>query len=301
MSKIAAVINNYNYAAFVAESIESVLNQTILPDEIIVIDDGSTDDSLRLIRQFGDKIRLISKPNQGQLSCFYKALEASDADYFFLLDADDAWAADHVETAIEAFRSEMDPDCVFANCELFGSDIGEHPLNKVNCEVFLERSRELTLSGLLFVGMPTSACAFKTCVIRKVLAHFQDTVEEFRTCADDALVYGTSLLGNSKLFTGKSTTLYRTHESNCFFNSRRSPEARKKSAKRRGLIIEKLIFKRPNQTEAVEKALEEYVSNSNTELYNSFYKRGLKNMEISRIHYEITKLRFILSQFKMKR
>lgn len=299
MAKIAAVINNFNYANFVGQSIQSALDQTVQPDEIIVVDDGSTDNSLQVIGEFKNKIRLITKPNAGQLSCFFEALDASGADYFFLLDADDTWTPDHIESGIRAFRAENNPDCVFANCELFGNHSGEHPLNKVDCEVFLKQSRQLTLSGLLFVGMPTSACAFKRYALEDVLSRFHDTMAVFKTCGDEVLVYGTSLLGYSKFFTGKSTTLYRTHGTNLFFNSRRSPSTRIRCNERRDLILKKLHLESITDSSAIVDLLQEYTNNSNTRLYKMFYKRSLRHLEVSRIRYEIGKLHFTLRSFKI--
>jgi glycosyltransferase involved in cell wall biosynthesis len=86
---IAAIVPNYNYAAFLPKAIDSLLGQTIPFDEIIVVDDGSTDNSLAVIATYGDKIRGIAKANGGQLSCCLLGLRMSRSDYIYVLDADD--------------------------------------------------------------------------------------------------------------------------------------------------------------------------------------------------------------------
>lgn len=95
---IAALIVNYNYGNFVGQAIRSVLDQTEKFADVVVIDDGSTDDSLDVIRLFGDSVRLIEKVNGGPLSAVFEALPELDYDYVYVLDADDAAAPDLVST-----------------------------------------------------------------------------------------------------------------------------------------------------------------------------------------------------------
>src|SRR4051812_50080614 len=63
---VAVVIDNYNYARYVAEAVRSALGQTLPPAEVIVVDDGSTDASREVIATFGDAVRAVSKDNGGQ-------------------------------------------------------------------------------------------------------------------------------------------------------------------------------------------------------------------------------------------
>jgi glycosyltransferase involved in cell wall biosynthesis len=86
---IAAVIINYNYAPYVADAIESVLRQRPAFDEIIVIDDGSTDHSLEVIRPYTDRLKLITKPNGGQMTASIIGINEASSEYIYILDADD--------------------------------------------------------------------------------------------------------------------------------------------------------------------------------------------------------------------
>ena len=65
MQKVSVVIPTYNYGRFIAEAIESVLRQTRAADEIIVVDDGSTDDTEAVVTRFGDKVRYVRQKNAG--------------------------------------------------------------------------------------------------------------------------------------------------------------------------------------------------------------------------------------------
>src|SRR5436305_907491 len=92
--KTSCLINNYNYAHFVGDAVDSALAQTVAFDEIIVVDDGSTDGSMELLtRRYGreDRVRVIRKPNGGQLSSFNEGFLGSSGDLLFFLDADDVY------------------------------------------------------------------------------------------------------------------------------------------------------------------------------------------------------------------
>lgn len=93
---IAAVILNYNYARFLEEATASVMNQSDSFDELLVVDDGSTDDSLAVLQTL--RIRVLSKDNGGQLSAALAGARAVTADFVYFLDADDIAAPQLVRT-----------------------------------------------------------------------------------------------------------------------------------------------------------------------------------------------------------
>lgn len=88
-ASVSIVINNYNYAEFLAECVESVLGQTVPPTEIIVVDDGSTDDSRAIIKSYAGRLIPVLKENGGQSSAFNAGFAASNGDVVIFLDSDD--------------------------------------------------------------------------------------------------------------------------------------------------------------------------------------------------------------------
>jgi glycosyltransferase involved in cell wall biosynthesis len=86
---LAVVIPNYNYARFIGQAIESILAQDPPADEVIVVDDASTDDSLAVIRAYEDRVKIITISNSGPLGACHAGLTSSTADYIYFLDADD--------------------------------------------------------------------------------------------------------------------------------------------------------------------------------------------------------------------
>ena len=86
---VSIVINNYNYARYVAATIDSALAQTWHPLEVIVVDDGSTDDSWSVIQGYGDRVRAIQQPNGGQGAAYNAGFAASRGEWVMFLDSDD--------------------------------------------------------------------------------------------------------------------------------------------------------------------------------------------------------------------
>ena len=87
---IAVIIPTYNRAGFVAGAVESALGQTRRPDEVLVVDDGSTDDTLSILERYGPPVRVIRKnKNEGRSAARNTALIASRSDAVMFLDSDD--------------------------------------------------------------------------------------------------------------------------------------------------------------------------------------------------------------------
>ena len=117
------LINNYNYARYLPAAVDSALAQTHPLDEIIVADDGSTDDSLAILRShFGrnSKVQIVAKKNEGQLSCFNEGFARSRGDLVFFLDADDVYEPNHVAEALATYERNPAIDFVFCGTRQFG-------------------------------------------------------------------------------------------------------------------------------------------------------------------------------------
>ena len=91
MTDYSVVIPAWNAAATLAETLASVLSQTCPPAEVIVVDDGSTDETPTVAARFGDAVRLIRQPNQGVGVATNTGLDASTQPRVALLDSDDLW------------------------------------------------------------------------------------------------------------------------------------------------------------------------------------------------------------------
>jgi glycosyltransferase involved in cell wall biosynthesis len=101
--EVSVVIPCYNAEPFVGEAIESVLGQTHDSIELIVVDDGSTDRSLEVIRSFGDDVQVIAQENHGACHARNRGAEAAEGAYLMFLDADDVIGP----TTIQALRDAI--------------------------------------------------------------------------------------------------------------------------------------------------------------------------------------------------
>lgn len=103
---LAVVIPVYNSERTVGSAIRSVLRQTRQPDEVIVVDDGSTDGTVDVIGDFRDRVRLIRQPNRGTAMARQTGTDVASSEYVAYLDADDWWLEDTLEKASQHLTAE---------------------------------------------------------------------------------------------------------------------------------------------------------------------------------------------------
>lgn len=105
MGRLASiVIANYNYGRFLGEAIDSALAQTYAPLEVIVVDDGSTDESREVIAGYGERVRAILKANGGQASAWNAGFSVSRGEVVLFLDSDDVLMPRALERAMPLFE-----------------------------------------------------------------------------------------------------------------------------------------------------------------------------------------------------
>lgn len=119
---ISVVIPCYNAAPFLRETLDSVLNQTRPAMEVIVVDDGSTDDSAAIAESYGPPVRVICQENQGESVARNRGMDEAQGDWIALLDADDRWLPHKLERQLDALRAAGEGVvCVYSDLILFGS------------------------------------------------------------------------------------------------------------------------------------------------------------------------------------
>jgi glycosyltransferase involved in cell wall biosynthesis len=120
---VSVIIPNYNYSQYLAMAIESVLSQTYKKIEIIVVDDGSTDNSLEILSSYLSDITLVSQSNSGVSSARNAGLVKASGEYVCFLDSDDVWLPNKIEIQIShLFNNPM--ACVYTGIQLFEDNIG---------------------------------------------------------------------------------------------------------------------------------------------------------------------------------
>ena len=127
---ISVVIPAYNREAFIAESVESVLRQTVPPDEIVVVDDGSADDTLKIAKRFEDRgVVCIEKGHNGAAATRNVACAACRGDYILVMDSDDVIFEDSVERLVAVYDREPGLDVYYG--DLVATDELLKPIKRI--------------------------------------------------------------------------------------------------------------------------------------------------------------------------
>jgi len=133
---ISVVIPVYNCERYLAEAIESILAQTHSPEDIIVIDDGSTDGSAKVVERFSPKVQYHWQCNAGAGAARNRGVAAARGNFLAFLDADDLWAEDKLARQCVAFASDPTLDVVFGHIQQFYSpELGEEITRQIKIPV----------------------------------------------------------------------------------------------------------------------------------------------------------------------
>lgn len=119
---ISIAMATYNGEKYIKEQLSSIISQLNANDEIIISDDGSTDDTIKIIKSFKDKrIKIFEGPHKGVKQNFANSIANCNGKYIFLSDQDDIWLNNKVSTILNTFDKEK-CTCVVHDCEIFDSD-----------------------------------------------------------------------------------------------------------------------------------------------------------------------------------
>jgi glycosyltransferase involved in cell wall biosynthesis len=230
------LIDTYNYGEYIEEAVASALAQDFPVEEreILVVDDGSTDDTQERLKKFGEAIRYLRKPNGGQASAFNFGFEHARGEVIALLDADDVWLPEKLGRVYEEFERRPAVEMVYHRVRLWSGidDISEDTHFVPVSGRVPENRRAL----LRYPMVGTSCLAFR----RKTLWKLLPVPESLRFQADaylTALVIFVAPVAAVPEFLGK----YRLHGANLFqTNAERisSSQIERRMAMREALLRE---------------------------------------------------------------
>lgn len=156
---VSIVIPNFNSAGFLAETLESALSVTYPNFEIVVVDDGSTDQSGYLLEDWKmshpEKIRVFYQSNQGPSVARNYGINRASGKYILPLDSDDRIHPDYISRAVERLESDADIRVVYCHAEKFGLRNGPWKLREFSLEA-------LALDNMIFVSALFKKADFKT-------------------------------------------------------------------------------------------------------------------------------------------
>ncbi|MEO6546456.1 MAG: glycosyltransferase [Ferruginibacter sp.] len=213
---VTVIIPTYNYAHYIAQAIDSILQQTYPTDsiEIIVYDDGSTDNTDQVVRGYTDKISIkyFFQQNKGKACATYKAILQSQGKYIFNLDADDYFYPQKIETSVKIFESNEDIVHVSSPARILYINKGTDEVEQLPLDI-MERPLDGKLLSLyffknhiLFGGGSTFAA--RASALKKI--EIPDCVDMY---IDEFLLLTIFALGKS-FFIREPLSVWRVHKFN---------------------------------------------------------------------------------------
>jgi glycosyltransferase involved in cell wall biosynthesis len=207
---VSIIVDNFNYARFLRAAIDSALTQTYAKVEVVVVDDGSTDNSREVISSYGERVAAVFKANGGHASAFNAGFRASHGSIVMFLDADDVLLPNAVDEVVRAWRPGVAKvQFVLAHIDAEGHALGGTvpylPAQMPDGDI---RASILEAGG--YIGVPTSGNAFAREVLERLLPLPES---QWRQAADTSLEIIAPFLGDV-VSIKKTLGCYRIHESN---------------------------------------------------------------------------------------
>ena len=122
MPKVSVIIPTYNCAHYLEQAIESAMNQTYRDLEIIVLDDGSTDNTSEVVRKYGTNIRYIRQANAGLPAARNRAIESSSGEFLAFLDSDDWWELSKLAKQVPLLEDDPQVGLVYTDLRVVHDD-----------------------------------------------------------------------------------------------------------------------------------------------------------------------------------
>jgi glycosyltransferase involved in cell wall biosynthesis len=174
MTKVSVIIPAFNASQFIAQAIESVLDQTFTDRELIVVDDGSTDDTASIVMRYGDKLRYIYQKNQGLSSARNTGIDRAEGELIALLDADDFWDREKLTYQVALCDSSPDIGVVYTALKVVDND--GHEIEERRC----------LLRGQLFSSFLNENCvAPSSSMIKRECFEKVGTFDESLSASED--------------------------------------------------------------------------------------------------------------------
>lgn len=131
---VSVIIPAYNAARYLGEAIRSVLAQTPFSIQLVVVDDGSTDETTRVAQSFGETVHSLYQPNGGIASALNLGLTHTRGEWLAFCAADDMWTEGRLEKQFAAFNTSPAPDIVFGHVQnFFSPELGPEITERYHC------------------------------------------------------------------------------------------------------------------------------------------------------------------------
>lgn len=251
---VSVIMPVFNAEKYVSEAIQSVVNQNYENWELLIVNDGSTDNSLKLINEFkDDRIKVFSQENKGVSAARNVALDKMKGDYFCLLDADDVYTQTSLSDRLEIFLKGDNIHFVDGKVEVYNQDLSQ--LNSTYSPNFKGNPTEelIILSGRCFFGI---SWMFKR--IKSINYKFNETLthgEDLWFCVENSI-------NKNYSYTSETVLKYRKHN----FSTMNNLDKLEEGYRQIGKLLDEISVS--------DYLKQKYLSKSKSIMFKSYLKTG---------------------------
>lgn len=253
---ISLVMATYNGLKYISEQLDSIRTQTLLPDEVLIYDDRSTDGTYEYVQKYIDRYNLHTwkahrnKENKGYSLNFSDAIDAAKGELIFLCDQDDIWHSDKIEKMSKIMEENSQIELLASNVHPFY--MGKNP-QKVYYKKFKDELIKINRRGS-WIKPLRPGCTM--CFRKKLMKHYHEIW--FEEYPHDCLLWGLSVLQNGAYLYNHDTIEFRRHDTN--------------ASSRGGQSIDYRICGINNEIQIITK-VESTLGRENKELYDFLLKQ----------------------------
>jgi glycosyltransferase involved in cell wall biosynthesis len=217
---ISAIVPLYNGAPFIEQALRSMLAQTLPPDEIIVVDDGSTDDGAAIVERLAETypIRVIRQANAGQSAARNNGVDYAHGDLIAFLDQDDVWYPDHLAELVKPFleKRSLEVGWTYSNLDEINYD------GRIVCRRFLDTLQTQHPKRDVFACLANDMYVLPSaCVIsRKAFLAVDGFDERLSGYEDDDLFLRLFLAGYDNVYLAQPLSAWRIHQTSSSYSPR---------------------------------------------------------------------------------
>jgi len=264
-SNVTAIIPVYNGKRYLREAVESVIQQTLPPDQLIIIDDGSTDGSLEALAGLESPvpITVVTQPNAGQAAARNRGVFMAQTEFIALLDQDDRWYPGHVEVLARMLHEHPEAGWVYSNCDAVDEDGKMLIQGMLDAYPFTHPKRDLRicLSEDMFI-LPSASM-----IRKKAFDEVGGFDERFSGYEDDDLFLRLFVAGWGNEYIREPHSIWRIHKTSTLHSHR--------MVKSRRIYAEKLIAAFPDRTEPGDYLVRDCIAPRFITMNMQQYERGL--------------------------
>ncbi len=217
----SVIVNNYNYGRYLKDAVDSVFRQTFTDYEIILVDDGSADDSRKIAEKLSAKnesVICVFKENGGQASAFNAGFEASSGEYICFLDSDDMYFPEKLEETAKLHKSGC--EYIYTDHQGINED-GSKCSDSLKRFVYSGWNMFPAYYGYAYPGSITSTLSVSRRLAEKIFP--VENQNDWRIQADDTVVIQSVFMSRT-CFLDQKLIYYRLHGGNGYYGREKSPD-----------------------------------------------------------------------------